>query len=145
MRSVPTYTSGMTTNRVLRVPASGEQIVSHFRTFDHNTMWAENWWQGPGAPARDPDVPGTASTIQGVLCCVDRDETIAWLLMICDETAGAPVSYICMTFSRLPAWDWSWVCAKDNLAACRGFVDWLEANDAVRAARRAAGSTNRGT
>lgn len=108
-------------------PATGEQIVAYFRTWNHDAMWTDNWAQG--ISATDPRVPGTTTTIQGVLCCVDRDNTIAWLVMVCDSVEGSTewtVSYICAEFG---SWLWAWIRADDNLHACREFVNWLACND----------------
>lgn len=114
-------------------PATGEQIVAWFRTYDHDKMWSENWTQGPNEPLHDPQIPDTTTTIQGVLCCVDRDNTIAWLMMLCDSPAdtaeGWIVSYICMTYGGDGPWPWAWITADDDLHACREFLTWLELND----------------
>lgn len=100
-------------------PATGEQIVAHFRTYDHDKMWAENWAQGP-EEHQDPNVPGTTTTIQGVLCCVDRDTTISWLMMVLDHPADTPqgriVSYLCTTFNGPLNWPWAWIRVDDFAA-----------------------------
>lgn len=118
-------------------PATGEQIVAWFRTYDHDNMWADNWSQGPNEPLHNPDVPGTSTTIQGVLCCVDRDTTIAWLVMVVDHDGtaeGWTVSYVATTYGGNGPWPWAWITADDNLPddnlhACREFLKWLELND----------------
>lgn len=114
-------------------PARGEEVVAVFRTLDLDGLWKDNWAQDKSAV----DVPDTSSSIQGVLCCVDRDDQCSWLLQIMDAGPEVVVSYLAVTFSREPQWPWAWIDPDrydvwgDSITfdALRKFVNWLEAND----------------
>lgn len=101
---------------------TAEQIAERFASFDYRTALVENWDQGPTtlAWALTDHV-----TIQGIICTIDRDTTISWLLMIVDTEQGIPnwvVSYLAVTYGGPHAW----IEADDDLTACRRFIDWLE-------------------
>jgi hypothetical protein len=96
-------------------------------TYDHDNLWADNWSQTQASPRW----PGTDTSIQGVMCCIDADESISWLLMLCDVIDGKPVtSYIATSFRRGDElWPWCWIHASSFHEAISRFAAWVESAD----------------
>lgn len=111
--------------------ASGDQVAALFASWEHDGLWADNWSQSLRVNDR---VPGTSTTIQGVLSCIDLDVTMAWLLMLVDPVPAelsatgrrsASVRYLACSFNGELAWPWVWLDTDSNLGACAAFVDWV--------------------